>query len=243
MDTSGVAITRWKKGKTINDGLCVICQSTSKTYSVVKQPKLESLNKLLESCKVRHENHDSTVTDLFDIFGTITAPEFIEKHFIYHRECYNRLTNIKTIEQVVKWYGAAIQTPSLNVISRTPGRPLSNQSNKLTEEVQLTPNRRSFYLRLNAIPNAADARYVRYHWKCWVKMQRLIDPKKNLQELDDFKQVACDTEIISFIKHQFSNPAGLIMDMNTMNESYKKKLKEFEVEECKIKNNNKPYIK
>ena len=33
------------------------------------------------------------------------------------------------------------------------------------------------------------------------------------------------------------------MDMNTLNESYKKKLKEFEVEECKIKNNNKLYIK
>ena len=31
--------------------------------------------------------------------------------------------------------------------------------------------------------------------------------------------------------------------MNTMNKSYKKKLKEFEVEECKIKNNNKPNIK
>ena len=30
------------------------------------------------------------------------------------------------------------------------------------------------------------------------------------------------------------------MDRNTLNESYKKKLKEFEVEECKIKNNNKP---
>ena len=108
-------------------------------YSVVKQPKLESVNKLLESCKIRHGNHDSSVTDLFDIIGTITAPEFIEKHFIYHRECYNRLTNIKTIEQVGKWYEATIQAASSNVISRTPGRPSSNQSNKLTEEVQFTP--------------------------------------------------------------------------------------------------------
>ena len=110
---------------------------------MVKQPNLESVNKLLESCKIRHENHDSSVTDLFDIIGIITAPEFIEKHFIYNRECYNRLTNIKTIEQVVKRYEAAIQTASSNVISRTPGRPSSNQSNKLTEEVQFTPSRRS----------------------------------------------------------------------------------------------------
>ena len=79
---------------------------------MVKQPKPESVNKLLESCKIRHENHYSSVTDLFDIIGTITAPEFIEKHFIYHRECYNKLTNIKTIEQVVKRYEAAIQTTS-----------------------------------------------------------------------------------------------------------------------------------
>ena len=110
---------------------------------MVKQPNLESVNKLLESCKIRHENHDSSVTDLFDIIGIITAPEFIEKHFIYNRECYNRLTNIKTIEQVVKRYEAAIQTASSNVISRTPGRPSSNQSNKVKEEVQFTPNRTS----------------------------------------------------------------------------------------------------
>ena len=33
------------------------------------------------------------------------------------------------------------------------------------------------------------------------------------------------------------------MDMNTLNESHKNKLKEFELGECKIKNNNKPNIK
>ena len=208
MYTSGVATAPWKKCKTINHDLCVICQSTSKAYSVVKQPKLESVNRLLESCKIRHENHDSSVTDLFDIIETITAPEFIEKHFTYHRECYDRLTNIKTIEQVVKRYEAAIQTASSNVISRTPGRPSNDQSNKLSEEVQFTPNRRSnvpifdknsfiicqtagvkmhkveffqtgqnmlkvaekledksFYLRLDAIPNVVDAvaNDVHYH--------------------------------------------------------------------------------
>ena len=62
---------------------------------------------------------------------------------LYHTECFNRLTNIKAIEQVVRRYEAAIQTASSNVISRTPGRPSSNQSNKLTEEVQFTPSRRS----------------------------------------------------------------------------------------------------
>ena len=143
MNTSGVATTPWKKHQTINHDLCVICQSTSKAYSVVKQSKLESVNKLLESCKIRHENHNSSVTDLFDIIGTIIAPEFIEKHFVYHGKYYNRLTNIKTIEQVVKRYEAAIQTASSNVICRTPGRPSSNQSNKPTAEVQFTPNRRS----------------------------------------------------------------------------------------------------
>ena len=53
---------------------------------------------------------------------------------------------------------------------------------------------KSFYLRLNAILNAADAvvNDARYHLKCCVKMQRLIDPKKDLQELDGFKHVACD---------------------------------------------------
>ena len=53
------------------------------------------------------------------------------------------IENVETIEQVVKRYEVAIQTASSNVISRTPGTPSSNQSNKLTEEVQFTPNRRS----------------------------------------------------------------------------------------------------
>ena len=40
---------------------------------------------------------------------------------------------------------------------------------------------KSFCLRLDAIPNAADAvaNDVRYHFNCRVKMQRLIDPKKD----------------------------------------------------------------
>ena len=52
MDTSDGATTPWKKLKTINHDLCVICQSTSKAYSVVKQPKLKSVSRLFESCKI-----------------------------------------------------------------------------------------------------------------------------------------------------------------------------------------------
>ena len=85
--------------------------------------------------------HDSSVRDLSDIIGSSQRQNLL-RNTLYHKECYNRLTNIKTIEQVVKRYEAAIQTASSNVISRTPGRPSSNQSNKLTEEVQFTPNRR-----------------------------------------------------------------------------------------------------
>ena len=117
----------------------------SKAYSLVKQPKPESVNKLLESCKIRHENHDSSATDRFEIIGTITAAEFIGKYF-YHTECFNRLTNIKAIEQVVRRYEAAIQTASSNVISRTPGRPSSNQSNKLTEEEEFVPYEKVFHV-------------------------------------------------------------------------------------------------
>ena len=38
---------------------------------------------------------------------------------------------------MVKRYEAAIQTASSNVISRTPGRPSSSQSSKLTEKCNL----------------------------------------------------------------------------------------------------------
>ena len=65
---------------------------------------------------------------------------------LYHTECFNRLTNIKAIEQVVRRYEAAIQTASSNVISRTPGRPSSNQSNKLTEEEEFVPYEKVFHV-------------------------------------------------------------------------------------------------
>ena len=52
---------------------------------MVKQPKLESVNKLLESCKIRHENHNSSATGRFEIIGTITAAEFIGKYFVSYR--------------------------------------------------------------------------------------------------------------------------------------------------------------
>ena len=65
---------------------------------------------------------------------------------LYHTECFNRLTNIKAIEQVVRRYEAAIQTTSSNVISRTPGRPSSNQSNKLTEEEEFVPYEKVFHV-------------------------------------------------------------------------------------------------
>ena len=44
-------------------------------------------------------------------------------------------------------------------------------------------------------------------------MQRLIDRKKDLQELDNFKQVTCDIELISFIKHQLGQNYWIFDDI------------------------------
>ena len=52
---------------------------------MVKQPKLESVNKFLESCKIRHENHDSSATDRFEIIGPITTAKFIGEYFVSYR--------------------------------------------------------------------------------------------------------------------------------------------------------------
>ena len=104
---------------------------------------------------------------------------------------------------------------------------------------------KSFYLRLNTIPNSADAvaNDVSYHLKCWVNVQRKAEPKCCVQETDDFQRVACDIEFISMLKYQLQNPSGIVIDMNLLNERYKVLLSELMEGKETIKENYKPYIK
>ena len=60
-----------------------------------------------------------------------------------------------------------------------------------------------FYLRMNSIPNSADAvaNDVQYHLKCWILAERSIQvyPGK-VQIFDDTKRVVADIEIIEIVR-------------------------------------------
>ena len=136
------------------------------------------------------------------------------------------------------------------IICQTPAGKLHKVEYMITGEKMLEVARKlsdkGFYLRLNTIPNAADAvaNDVSYHLKCWVNAQRKAEPKCSVQETDDFQRVACDIEFISMLKYQLQNPCGIVIDMNLLNERYKELLNEHMVgRKENIKENYKPYIK
>lgn len=122
-----------KRPYRVNYELCIICQQINKKKSVVKNPSRESIDKLLEICKIRDTYRDGTVLELKNILSSIPR----EKHYslVYHRECYSSLTNKKKIEQVIKKFETS-KSPTES--SSKVGRPRKEDSEK-----QPTTRRRS----------------------------------------------------------------------------------------------------
>jgi hypothetical protein len=83
----------------------------------------------------------------------------------------------------------------------------------------------SFFLRLNSVPNAADAvaNDVQYHLKCWVLAQRNVHKQEidsTTPEIDDVTRILADIEIINIVKYQLRNNADVVLDMTTLNIKY-----------------------
>ena len=280
--TSAIATIPSKQHQTANLSSCILCQKNVKEKHLVKIPNLSSIEKLVNACKVRHTHHDETVQILYDIITSLSEDSLAS--IVYHKECYTAITNVKTIDQIIKRYQSAIIN-SPDCIKRKSGRPQLTTSHddsagsscgrrsslvpydKESCIICQTPGGRihkveymrtggkmlevakrlsdkSFYLRLNTIPNAADAvaNDVCYHLKCWVNVQRKAYPNRNdIQETSDFNRVACDIELISYVKFMLHRTC--IVDMNTLNNRYKESLLENGVKEEDLKSNYKPYIK
>ena len=78
---------------------------------------------------------------------------------------------------------------------------------------------KNFFIRLNTIPNDADAvaNDVLYHLRKHNTMQYL---KRGKQSTADFDQIVCDIEIINVIRKSLLDPSGIVIDMNTINNIY-----------------------
>ena len=85
---------------------------------------------------------------------------------------------------------------------------------------------KSFYLRLNTIPNADDAvaNEVKYHLKCWSSCKQ-IAAKKDSESIDhekeSYAQTVSDIEIVNLVQSGLNDPSLKILDMNMINGAYR----------------------
>ena len=82
----------------------------------------------------------------------------------------------------------------------------------------------SFFLRMNSIPNAADAveNDVKYHLNCWVLAQQSA-VKCNvelMQEMNDIDRILADIEIVNIVNQQLNVIGDAVLDMKNINTTY-----------------------
>lgn len=90
---------------------------------------------------------------------------------------------------------------------------------KMLEVASKLPDR-SFFLRLNSIPNANDAvaNDVQYHLTCWVVAQRTVNSLSvTIQELEDIDRVLADIEIVNLVQESLHDT---VLDMQSLNATY-----------------------
>ena len=120
------------------------------------------------------------------------------------------------------------------------GQSMLNVDQKLADK--------SFYRRLNTIPNADDAvaNEVKYHLKCWSSCKQ-IAAKKESESIDNEKesyaQTVSDIEIVNLIQSGLNDPSLKILDMNMINDAYRDILLENGLKNYDIKSNYKRYLK
>ena len=94
----------------------------------------------------------------------------------------------------------------------------------------------SFYLRMNSIPNSADAvaNDVQYNLKCWIlaEMSIKVNPDK-VQIFDDTERVVADIKIIEIVRTNCNE--SKIMNMNKLNKAYNNLLGNCDAEEVNYK--------
>ena len=90
------------------------------------------------------------------------------------------------------YYLPAVRGPLHKVAYTLTGESMLNFAHKMNDP--------GFLIRLNVVPNAADAvaNDVQYHLKCWVNAQRSVanDSCDPIQEMNGIDSVLADIEII-----------------------------------------------
>ena len=97
------------------------------------------------------------------------------------------------------------------------------------------------HVRLNSVCDPSDgvANDVQYHLKCWIYLQRKTnkDDNSNVQEINNHAQMTSDIEILNLVEVELKEPSKIVLDMNTVNTTYKNILLENGLDNKFIKEN------
>ena len=137
------------------------------------------------------------------------------------------------------------------IICQVPGGKLHKVEFTKTEKKMLECaskfEDKSLHVRLNSVcdPSDAVANDVQYHLKCWIYLQRKTnkDDNSNVQEINNVAQVTSDIEVLNLVEAELKEPSKIVLDMNTVNTTYKNILLENGLDNKFIKENYKKYLK
>ena len=81
--------------------------------------------------------------------------------------------------------------------------------------------------------------------KCWIYLQRKTnkDDNSNVQEIKNVAQVTSDIEILNLVEAELKEPSKIVLDMNTVNTTFKNIFLENGLDNKFIKENYKKYLK
>ena len=214
--------------------------------------RLKSINKndLGQSNIIYHSECYKSVTNATEIrrsgdrFAILKQQSSMPSNSNECKETTESRPNLKLIEKKVLRSATSVYDKSLCIICQKPGGKLHKVSYKSTGDKMLDVSKRlndkSFFVRLNSIPDSTDAiaNDVQYHHLCWVLIQRSTDEDKNLgPENDDVNRVLADIEIVNMVEDHLKSSSDAVLDMKSVNCNYNELLG------LSTENNNKRYLK
>ena len=125
---------------------CIICQEDKNKKSLLRNPCINSFEKLLERTRRRAHYNDSTVLSFVEHTKNISALQLLERKAIYHESCYSNFANTTKLQRAKKRYNDSVASGESSVIKRKPGRPSINTISDISENLT-TPSKTTPYDR------------------------------------------------------------------------------------------------
>lgn len=123
---------------------CFICLEKDVKKSIVKNPSLDSFDKLLKRTRERASYKDVSVSSFVARTENLTPTDLFEQKLKYHESCYANFANTGKLQRARKRYNESIDTGESSVIKRKAGRP-SISSVEETVEGLTTRSKSEFY--------------------------------------------------------------------------------------------------